>query len=439
MPRRAAAIIVTIAIAALAYWVVAPNAPLARPFSFGLDLQGGTRLTFVGDTAALPPSDVQPAMAALREVVERRVNIFGVSEPSVAVLSSSFGDPATRDRLVVELPGVTDPAEAAARIGETPVLEFKLVNEELYAATDTAAVTADDTRYFEDTGLSGADLARASLTFNPTTREPEVTVQFNDEGSRRFAEITRANVGRSMAIVLDGAVISSPVIRDEIVGGTAQISGGFTAEEAKSLARDLNYGALPVKVSLLETSSVGASLGQGTFDRGLAALAAAFALVAVYIIAWYRLPGLVAVVALIGYVALVLASFKIFGVVLTAAGIAGFVLSVGMAVDANVLIFERMREELLNGAKLPAAIDDGSARAWPSVRDGHGTSFLAALVLYLVSGTALVKGFCLVFMIGVVASLISNVFASRVLLRAFSGLSPKLARILVPGAPAANK
>jgi preprotein translocase subunit SecD len=432
MPRRAAAILVTIAIAALAYWVVAPNAPWRREFSYGLDLQGGTRLTFVADTSTLPPSDVQPAMASLRDVVERRVNIFGVSEPSVAVLSSAFGDPSERDRLVVELPGVTDPQEAAARIGQTPVLEFKLVNDAAFAATGTIA--SDDERYFEATGLTGADLSRATLAFDPTTRQPLVSVQFNDEGSRQFAEVTRANIGRSMAIVLDGAVISSPIIRDEIVGGQAQISGAFTNEEAKALARDLNYGALPVKVSLLETSSVGASLGQGTFDRGVQALIAAFALVALYIVAWYRLPGVVAVVALVGYVALVLASFKVFGVVLTAAGIAGFVLSVGMAVDANVLIFERMREELLRGARLPQAIDEGAARAWPSVRDGHGTSFLAALVLYLVSGAALVKGFCLVFMIGVVASLISNVFASRILLRAFAGLSPKAARILVPGA-----
>lgn len=429
MPRRAAAIIVTVVIAALAYWAVAPSAPYAKPFSFGLDLLGGTRLTFVAETAELNASDVQPAMASLREVVERRVNLFGVSEPSVAVLSSAFGDPATRDRLVVELPGVTDPAEAAARIGKTPMLEFKLVKDEAYAATGT--VSAADPRYFEATGLSGADLSRAALAFDPTTREAFVSVTFNDEGSRRFAEVTRANVGRAMAIVLDGAVISDPVIRDEITGGTAQISGGFTPEEAKALARDLNYGALPVKVSLVETSSVGASLGQEAFTRGAVALGAALALVAVYMIVWYRLAGLVSVVALVGYVALCLAAFKVFGVVLTAAGIAGLVLSVGMAVDANVLIFERLKEEIAAGKPFAAAVDEGFARAWPSIRDGNGTSVLAAGILYLVSGTALVKGFSLVFVIGVVASMASAVFASRVLLRAFGDLSPSAARRFV--------
>lgn len=386
-------------------------------------------MTFVADTADLAPADIQPAMASLREVVERRVNLFGVSEPSVAVLSSSFGDEANRDRLVVELPGVTDPAEAAARIGKTPVLEFKLVNDAMYAATGT--VDTADPRYFEVTGLTGAALSRAALAFDPTTREPLVSVQFNDEGSRLFAEVTRANVGRAMAIILDGTVISDPVIRDEIVGGTAQISGSFTPDEARSLARDLNYGALPVKVSLIETSSVGASLGQGTLSRGVEALAIAFALVALYIVAWYRLPGLIAVLSLIGYVGLSLAAFKVFGVVLTAAGIAGFVLSVGMAVDANVLIFERLKEEIASGKNFSAAVDEGFARAWPSIRDGNGTSLLAAAILYLVSGTALVKGFCLVFAIGVLASIISAVFASRIFLRALPKLSPASVRLWV--------
>lgn len=429
MPRRAAAVIALALIAAMSYWVAAPNAPMARDFSFGLDLQGGTRLTFAAETAGLPPSDVQSAMAALRDVVERRVNLFGVSEPSVAVLSSAFGDPSTRDRLVVELPGVTDPAEAAARIGKTPMLEFKLVTDAALSATGTVAV--DDARYFQDTGLSGADLSRAALAFDPTTRAAMVSVQFNDEGARKFAEVTRANVGRSMAIILDGALISDPVIRDEITGGTAQISGNFTPETARALARDLNYGALPVKVSLVESQAVGASLGQGTLGKGVTALGVALALVAAFMVAFYRLPGLIAAVSLVGYVALMLASFKVFGVVLTAAGIAALVLSVGMAVDANILIFERMKEELRDGKKFAAAIEDGFDRAWPSIRDGNLTSVIAAVVLYFVSGTALVKGFCLVFVIGVGASVLSATFASRVFLRAFAGLSPKAVAALV--------
>lgn len=432
MPRRAAAIIALALVAALAYWAISPSAPAARDFSYGLDLKGGTRLTFIADTASLAPADVQPAMAALRDVVERRVNLFGVSEPSVAVLSSAFGDPATRDRLVVELPGVTDPAEAAARIGKTPLLEFKLVKDELYAATGT--VSSADPRYFEPTGLSGADLSRAALAFDQTTSEPVVSVTFGEEGARKFAEVTRANVGRAMAIVLDGQVISSPVIRDEINGGTAQISGKFTADAAKSLARDLNYGALPVKVSLAETQAVGASLGQGTFDRGVDALGIALLAVAVFMLVLYRLPGAVAAVALVGYLGLVLAAFKVFGVVVTAAGIAALVLSVGMAVDANILIFERMKEELRAGKSFAVAIEEGFDRAWPSIRDGNLSSLIAAGVLYLVSGTALVKGFCLVFAIGVAASILSAIFASRAFLRAFSGLSPRAVRALVGGA-----
>ena len=433
MPRRAAAVISLAVIAALAYWAISPNAPGARDFSFGLDLQGGTRLTFVADTASLSPAEAQAAMASLRDVVERRVNLFGVSEPSVAVLSSSFGEAATRDRLVVELPGVTDPALAAARIGKTPMLEFRLVKDAALAATGTVAV--DDARYFEETGLSGADLARAALAFDPTTREPMVSVTFNDEGTRKFAEITRANIGRAMAIVLDGAIISDPIIRDEITGGTAQISGNFTPESARSLARDLNYGALPVKVSLAESQAVGASLGQGTLEKGEMALGLALLAVAVFMLALYRLPGLVAAVALVGYVAAMLAAFKLFGVVLTAAGIAALVLSVGMAVDANILIFERMKEELRAGKKFSVAIEEGFDRAWPSIRDGNLTSVLAAAVLYFVSGTALVKGFCLVFAIGVGASVISATFASRVFLRAFADISPAAVRRLVARGP----
>jgi len=391
------------------FWFIASSqAPDARfPFRLGLDLAGGSHLVYQADTSGVSEDDVPGAMSSLREVVERRTNLFGVSEPVVQTEETFSGD----HRLVVELPGVTDLKEAVRVIGETPLLEFRLQGE-----SDENGITT-----FTDTGLTGRYVARAQLQFGQQSNsgglsnEPVVLLYFNKEGSELFEEITSKNVGTILGIFLDGAPISLPVIQQVIPGGTATISGNFTPDEAKQLVRDLNFGALPLPITLLSSSSIGPTLGIETLRAGLIAGIIGFALVAFFMLLWYRVPGLVAVVALSMYGAIVLALFKMIPVTLTAAGIAAFILSIGMAVDANILIFERMKEELRNGKPLDEAIREGFKRAWPSIRDSNLSSLISAFVLFWF-GTALIKGFALVFALGVVTSMLSAITISRTLL-----------------------
>jgi preprotein translocase subunit SecD len=401
--RIAGAIILLLG-AALGFFVYTSERADARfPFRFGLDLAGGSHLVYTADTAAVPESEVRDAMQSLREVVERRVNIFGVSEPIVQTEQTFGGE----HRLVVELPGVTDLEQAAELIGKTPALEFRLQE------TD-----ATGNIFFTETGLSGRFVQRAQLNFeNAGTgmTEPVVTLFFNSEGANLFFDITNENTGEILAIFLDDMPISLPVIQQAIPGGTAVISGNFTPEEARALVRDLNFGALPVPIALVSSSSIGPALGAETLAAGIVAGLAGLALVALFMVVWYRVPGVVAVCALIIYGLIILALFKLLPVTLTAAGIAAFILSIGMAVDANILIFERMKEELAAGNTLDDAIRQGFARAWPSIRDSNLSSLISAAVLFWF-GTALIKGFALVFALGVIASMLSAIIISRTLL-----------------------
>ena len=397
------------------------------PFRLGLDLAGGIELTYEADTSEVPPSEVREAMRTLRDVLERRVNLFGVAEPVVRVERASFvggKESGSKWRVRVELPGVTDVAEAIRRIGQTPLLEFKLVREE-------ATSSATGSPQYEPTGLTGRFLKRAQLQFEGGAAgpsEPVVLLTFDSEGAKRFYTITKENVGRQLAIFLDGKLVTAPVIREPIAGGQAQISGSFTVEEAREIARNLNFGALPVPIKLVGTQQVGPLIGAATVQAGLRAAVWALVLVAIFLLGWYRIPGLVAVFALASYGVLMLALFQLIPVVLTAAGIAGFILSLGMAVDANVLVFERLKEELREGNKpLPAAIDAAFARAWPAVRDGNLTSLLTAGVLYWL-GTSFVEGFALVFGLGVLVSMFSAMVVGRVWLQAAASI-PILARL----------
>ncbi len=397
-------------------------------YKLGLDLAGGTHLVYKADTTKLTGSDVPDAMTALRDVIERRVNLFGVSEPLVQVEKGGLtggGD----DRLIVELPGVTNVEQAIKLIGQTPTLEFKLVDEaiakELKAlptapSTDAATVKKINdlqSKLFIDSGLTGRFLSKARLEFSGSTGEPTVTLTFNSEGQKLFAKITKENIDKILAIFLDGQPISTPVIRQEITSGDAVISGGFKIEEAKALARNLNYGALPVAIELVSTQTIGASLGADALGAGVRAGILAYIVIALFLIFWYRLPGLVAVFSLMMYVALNLLIFK-FLVTLTSAGIAGFILSIGMAVDANILIFERMKEELARGRALPDAVKEGFARAWTSIRDSNFSSIITAVILYWFASNSLIKGFAFVFFIGVVTSMFTAIVVSRTLLMA---------------------
>jgi protein-export membrane protein SecD len=400
----------------LTYFVWSTQADPTSPYRFklGLDLAGGTELVYRADMENTPASERSDALAALQGVIERRVNLFGVAEPLVQTEEASTLSGITEDRLIVALPGVTDIKAAVAALGETPTLEFKL-------ATTTTVGTSTSVR-FVSTGLDGRYLSSATLGFGSGATAglaaPQVILNFNSDGAKLFEKITSENVGRQLAIFLDGQPISEPVIQEAIPGGQATITGQFTAVEARDLVRNLNFGALPVPIELQSSSAVGPTLGAAAISAGVLAGVAGFIIVALFMIFWYRLPGVIAAVALAEYVAFMLAVIKVIpGFALTASGIAGLIISVGMAVDANVLIFERTKEELRNGKSPREAVHIGFSRAWPAIRDGHLTMIISGVILFWL-GTSIVQGFALVFVLGVLASFVSAVSLSRVFLLA---------------------
>lgn len=383
-------------------------------FKLGLDLAGGTQLIYKADTALIADGDIGGAMNSLKEVIERRVNLFGVSEPVVQV--EGAGTFSKDNKLIVDLPGVTDVKEAIAQIGKTPLLEFKLMNPALATSTAGPVSTSTIAGLFKDTDLTGRYLKRATLNFdNQTGGQPSVSLEFNNEGKEIFARITKANVGMVLAIFLDGEPLSTPVIREAITDGNATISGNFTPEEGRTLVRNLNYGALPVPIELVSTETIGPSLGASALVAGINVGLWGFLVLVAFLILWYRLPGLIASLALVMYVAISLVLFKLIPVTLTAAGLAGFILSIGMAVDANVLIFERMKEELRKGKSLSVAIHEGFHRAWLSIRDSNISSIITAIVLFWL-GTSAVKGFALTLGVGVLVSMFTAITVSRTFL-----------------------
>lgn len=485
----------------------------------GLDLQGGTRLVYNADTSRIGAANRDDALQGVRDVIERRVNAFGVSEP--VVQTNKVGD---QWRVSVELAGVKDVNQAIKLIGETPYLDFRVEATPKQLRTDDEAKSraltvlqkakaqnadfaklageySDDpgskanggdlgfskrgqfvpefekalfdelkdgeivsepvaTQFgyhivkrvesrqvdengqkvlevrgvhvliatqdlsnaggYAPTNLSGKNLKSAAVDFNPNTGEPQVNLQFDGEGTKLFADITKQNVGKQVAIYLDGSPISTPVVQQEITGGSAVISGNFTIEEAKILARRLNAGALPVAISLVSQQTVGPSLGKASIARSFFAGLVGLLAVAVFMIAYYRLPGLIATFALVIYTLTVLAIFKLWPVTLTLAGVAGFILSIGMAVDANVLIFERTREEIRSGRALRNAIDEGFNRAWLSIRDSNVSSIITALILAWF-GTSIIKGFAITLAIGILVSMFSAITITRTFLRLVSG------------------
>jgi len=554
--------------------IVLPEAPESL-FMLGLDLQGGTQLVYEADVNNILDGEKLSALEGVRDIIERRVNVAGVSEPLVQINRTLQGE----YRIIAELAGIKDVNEAIRLIGETPLLEFKeqnfnqedltlesneeavIFNEEMKTKAETALTEAknnadlnqlaekyqaellekDDInnesnpelasvlsalqngevstqlidqgdslaivkllekRSFSDpfqgqdetfvyraqllsfplqdaspvinldeswsnTELSGKNLERAVLQFNPQNGSPEVSLEFDSEGAQMFADITERNVGRPVAIFLDGYAISVPTVNERIPDGRAVISGQFNVQEAKLLVQRLNTGALPVPIHLVGQQTVGASLGQKSVANSITAGLIGIALVALFMILFYRLPGLMAVVSLFIYAMTVLTIFKsapiwlalffilllvilfinvfdhlkIFDgtfsalffliiltflvyyanqpITLTLAGITGFILSIGMAVDANILIFERMKEELREGKPLGVALDEGFRRAWPSIRDGNITTILTCFVL-MGFGTGLVKGFGATLFIGVSISMFSSIVITYILVKVFN-------------------
>ncbi len=425
LKTRLIALALLLAGAGVGLFVIHSQEPGASfPFRYGLDLAGGTHLVYKADVSQLAPGDVDASMQALRDIIERRVNIFGVSDPLVQGERGGLTG-GGEERLIVELPGIENLSDAVKAIGSTPVLDFRLQEN---VGTTTAYVP---------TGLTGAFLSHADLQFSSgragtLANTPTIDLQFNTEGAVRFKNITTQNVGKQLGIFLDGEMISSPVIQEAIPNGQATITGTFTPQSAADLVRNLNFGALPVPISLESSQSVGASLGATALAQSVTAGLWGFLLVALFLILWYRLPGVIAVVALCIYVALSLAIFKLIPVTLTVAGLAGFILSIGMSVDANILIFELTNEELRSGKPLQEAIHEGFHRAWTSIRDSNLSSILTGIILYWLGGTAIIQGFALVFVIGVLVSMFTAVTLTRTFLIAlgFGSQDSKLAHFL---------
>lgn len=403
------------------------------PFKLGLDLRGGTHLLYEADLSGIEQKDYGSAMQGLRDVIERRINFYGIKEPVVQVQETPG-----HHRLAVELAGIKDPAEAIALIGKTPFLEFKEQRteeetqkildkqkelegkspEEIQQIADWQLALEDP--YFVSTALTGKYLKKAEIGFESTTNQPMVMLQFNDEGAKIFKDLTAKNVNKVLAIYIDGALISAPVVKDEISGGKAQITGKFTTKEAQELARNLNAGALPVPVKLISEQSVGPTLGAASLQKSLIAGLYGFLTIILFMIIIYRLPGVLASIALAIYVGLLLSLFKLVSVTLTLAGIGGLILSIGMAIDANVLIFARIREELKEEKSFSVALEEGFRRSWPSIRDGNFTTLIVALILFIF-GTSFIKGFALTLSIGILLSMFSAIIITRTFLRLFVG------------------
>ncbi len=419
---------------AFAIWIDLPDSPglhlgpiqLDARVVQGLDLQGGLRVLLEADL----PENVEVTgeqIQTARDIIENRVNGLGVTEPVVQVAGSR--------RILVELPGIENPEQAIATIRETGLLEFvdmspisppqavalvgSTIRTDLGGGTSPPEGAGAEGLPVFRTVITGAALRTASAYRDPVTGEYGVQFELTEEGAQTFAEYTSAHVGDVLAIVLDKRVISAPVIRDPITNGQGTISGDFTLEEANSLAVQLRYGALPVPLKVVEIKTVGPTLGQDSLRKSAIAGTVGMSVVMAFMALYYRLPGLLADLALMAYALMTFALFKLIPVTLTLPAIAGFVLSIGVAVDANILIFERMREELRAGRTLTQAIDLGFSRAWPSIRDSNLSTLITCAILFWFGsafGASIVKGFALTLALGVGVSLFTAITVTRSLL-----------------------
>ncbi len=433
--QRIIAVILLLLAGGIGFLVYKTEMTKTKTFQLGLDLSGGTHLVYNADVSAIPANQLNDALSVLREVIEKRVNGLGISEATVTNETTTLTG-SREYRLVVDLPGITDVKKALDIIGQTPLLEFKTENPDydpskpqeplvinasmIKNGTLDLTSALDKVGPYVSSGLTGQYLDHATLEFNSTTSQPVVALQFNEEGAKKFEEITKNNVGKTIAVFLDGGVISAPIVNEAITGGKAVINGTFTPEEARQLVGRLNSGALPVPVTLLSTESIGPTLGVDALHAGVRAGIIGLIAIVILLVLWYRLPGFIASISLVVYSLLMLFLFKYIPVTLTSAGIAGFIISLGMAVDANILIFERMKEELKSGKQLSEAISDGFDRAWNSIRDGNISSIISALILAWF-GTTLIKGFAITFGLGVLVSMITAMTVSKVFLKVAAG------------------
>jgi preprotein translocase subunit SecD len=381
-------------------------------FKLGLDLSGGSHLVFEADVSKVSPADQKDALEGTRATIERRVNLFGISEASVK--TSKVGQ---SNRIVVELPGIKDTQQAIDLIGQTASLEFLELREEKLQgeATPSAKLVPTD--------LTGRDLKKARVEFDRQKGTPVVGLQFSDDGAKKFQEITKRNVGKPLAISLDGQVVTAPVVQQEITGGQAVITGNFTIDSARQLAAQLNSGALPLPVHLIEQRSVEATLGTVSVQKSLLAGVIGFLVVVSFMLLCYVKLGVFAVLSLLIFTVFSISIYKLIPIVLTLPGIAGFILSVGMAVDTNILVFERIKEEMRAGHSFLTSLDIGFVRAWTSIRDAN----LATLFIVFVLANPLnfdflhtsgpVRGFAVALGIGVFLNLFVGIFVTKALMK----------------------
>lgn len=380
---------------------------------YGLDLSGGTHLLLETDMKNIPAGDRKDAYDASRNIIERRINLYGLTEPVVQQAKSGESY-----RIIVELPGISDLNQAVELVGKTAQLDFR--EEGSMSAKVNEATTAAilDILAMRKTELTGKNLKKAQVSFNSQTGKPEVALEFDSTGAKLFETITSKNVGKPLGIFLDDQILSypPPIVQSTISGGLAVISGQFSSNYAKELSIALNAGALPVPIKIIEQRNIGATLGQESIQKSMLAGGIGFLIVALFMIVNYGLLGVIADLALIIYALLVFAIFKVGSVTLTLAGIAGLILSIGMAVDANILIFERMKEEMRWGKDRITAIQIGFDRAFPSIRDSNISSLLTCGILYWF-GTGVIRGFAITLAIGIIMSLFSAITVTKTFLR----------------------
>jgi len=382
---------------------------------YGLDLAGGASLVFNVDTSSVKKEDMSSALESLKSNIERRINLFGVSETNVQILKQN-----NDYRLKVELPGVEDISSAIDLIGTTAQLKFK--GEVEIPPEATASATINDL-FAKDTGLNGSHLTRASVTINSTTSEPEVSLEFNEEGTKLFSAATEEFLNKRLAIFLDNQILMAPNIKVVIPDGKAVISGGFDNQAAKELAIQLNAGALPLSIKLIQQDQVGATLGKDSINKGIFAGLVGLIIVSIFMIGNYGWLGFIADIGLIIYGLITLTLYRLIPVTLTFPGIVGFILSIGMAVDSNILIFERMREETRKGKNWNNAMELGFGRAWDSIKDANACTIITGLILLnpfnwsFLNTSGMVRGFAVTLILGIIIGIFTGVFVTRNLLR----------------------
>lgn len=385
-------------------WSIFGWSPEDMEVQLGLDLQGGSHLLFEADMSQVKDENKTRAKESLLDVIRNRVDILGVGEP--VVQPASIGD---KSAVIVELPGIQDVNQATALIGETAQLIFF---EQASKKDEKDPKLKDQiVAGFKPTKLTGANLREADVDVQQAG-QPVVSLTFDKEGTKLFADITKRNLNQPVAISLDNVIISAPTVKSEIKDGQAIIEGDFTPEEAQLLKKKLNAGALPVPLTLVEQRTVGPTLGEGILKNTMMAGFIGLILLIIFMIVYYRFAGLIAAIALIIYSIFAFTIYKMIPVTMSLAGFAGFILSIGMAVDANILIFERSREEIRAGKPLLSAIEDGFARAWPSIRDSNISSIITAIILFYF-GSGIVKGFALTLGIGILISMFTAITVSR--------------------------